>query len=242
MWCNWGAFEGHSSAPLRTPCRNALREAASISDISSSLFHSSLQLPFALFTFLRLPTACCGLFSTCHVTPRLSGGCWRRLERWCLRTRTRVESTSRACPTSKPASRSQWGTVHRGHGSHKYYSRITLPAATTSFTADQVTAGCSRMTSHNLPIFDVSKPVSCFKSDSMSASYFVPRRLRTETHTHDRLKNKLHATRWHSWRRPAYKPTAWSRSNPRLPRICPAYPLLLVQSQVVCDVIEGPTP
>lgn len=105
----------HSSAPFRTPLRNA-PVAASLSDMSSLL----------VFTFLRPPTVCCGLFSTCHVTLAPKRNCWRRSERWWLPTRTHVESTSRACPTSRPASRSLWGTVPHGSASDSSWLLLQL--------------------------------------------------------------------------------------------------------------------
>lgn len=73
--------------------------------------HPRLPASLPPFMFCRPPTVCCGLFSTCHGTLAPKGGCWRRSERSCLPTRIHVENTSRACLSSKPASKSLWGTV-----------------------------------------------------------------------------------------------------------------------------------
>lgn len=127
----------HSSAPFRTPLRNAL-VVASLSDISP--FSPSLSP--SLFTFLRPPTVCCGLFSTCHVTPAPRRSCWRRLERWWLLTRTHAASTSRACPTSRPASRSRWGTVSLIEPASRVFSPSCYCA---SYIAITHSADCSHI-------------------------------------------------------------------------------------------------
>lgn len=114
IWCgcNWGSFEEPQT--FHSSFQDPTEECTWSSCLTKwHLFPSSLLLFLAVFTFLRLPTVCYGLFSTCHVTPAPRGSCWRRLERWWLLTRTHVGSTSRACPTSRPASRSLWGTVQQ---------------------------------------------------------------------------------------------------------------------------------